>query len=165
MKSGVPVRDYCDLYDSVWIDLTKGLGSFAGAVLAGSHAFINDAWKLKQQWGGGLRQSGYITATGLYALDHHVDRLAKDHELAALIGERVAALPHIERVLPVETNIVIFEIASDGPSATFLVEALMKRGVRVGVFEERTVRVVSHLGVDREAGDMLCRCLEDALAG
>ena len=165
VKSGVPVRDYCDLYDSVWIDLTKGLGSFAGAVLAGSHAFINDAWKLKQQWGGGLRQSGYIAATGLYALDHDVDRLAKDHELAALIGERVAALPHIERVLPVETNIVIFEIASDGPSATFLVEALMKRGVRVGGVGERTVRVVSHLGVDREAGDMLCRCLEDALAG
>ena len=82
-----------------------------------------------------------------------------------MIGERVAALPHIERVLPVETNIVIFEIASDGPSATFLVEALMKRGVRVGGFGERTVRVVSHLGVDREAGDMLCRYLEDALAG
>ena len=58
--------------------------------------------------GGGLRQSGYIAATGLYAVDHHVDRLAKDHELAALIGELVAALPQIERVLPVESNIVIF---------------------------------------------------------
>lgn len=163
VKSGVSVQDYCELFDSVWIDLTKGLGSFAGAVLAGSREFINDAWKLKQQCGGGLRQSGYIAATGLYALDHHVDRLAEDHELAAVIGERIAKLPLIERVLPVETNIVIFEIARNGPTAATLVEDLLKSGVRVGVFGERTVRIVSHLGVDRKAGDLLCEHLERIL--
>ena len=82
IKSGVPVRDYCAGYDPVWIDLTKGLGCFASAVLGGLSSIYQRCLILKQQWGGGLRQLGYIAATGLQALDHHVDRLAKDHELS-----------------------------------------------------------------------------------
>lgn len=163
VKSGVSVGEYSELYDSVWIDLTKGLGSFAGAVLAGSQAFINAAWKLKQQWGGGLRQSGYVAATGLYALEHHVDRLANDHALASSIGETLKPLRHVRRVLPVETNIVIFDIEKNGPTASEFVSGLLAKGVRAGVFGERTVRIVTHLGVDAAGGDLLCDLAKDIL--
>lgn len=163
VKSGVSVKDYAELYDSVWIDLTKGLGGFAGAVLAGSEAFISEAWRIKQQWGGGLRQSGYIAATGLYALDHHVGRLAEDHALAESIGARIGAMGNVARVLPVETNIVIFDINEGGPTASEVVAALSRRGIRTGAFGERTVRIVTHLGVDAKAGDLLCGLLEAEL--
>ena len=163
VASGVSVADYSEPFDSVWIDLTKGLGSFAGAVMAGSEAFINTAWKLKQQWGGKLRQSGYISATGLYALDHHIDRLADDHALAAKIGDSLNAMHQVSRVLPVETNIVIFDIKETGPLAAELVERLMASGVRVGVFGPRTVRIVAHIGVDGAGGEMLCGALGEIL--
>lgn len=163
VQSGISVRDYAELYDSVWIDLTKGLGSFAGAVLAGSSEFINAAWKLKQQWGGALRQSGYIAATGLYALDHHIDRLADDHDLASSIGAALSDIPNVAKVLPVETNIVIFEIEKSGPTAAKVVDELLQHGVRLGVFGERTIRIVCHLGVTPSDGELLCTLLRDAL--
>jgi len=165
VSSGVSPGDYAEGYDTVWIDLTKGLGGFAGAVLAGSAADIDKAWRLKQRWGGGLRQSGHIAATGLYALDHNVERLAEDHGLAASIGERLANMPNVRRVLPVETNIVIFDLAENGPTADEVVDALLEKGVRVGAFGERRVRVVTHLGVDRAGADLLCAELPAALAG
>ena len=163
VKTGISVVDYAEMYDSVWIDLTKGLGGFAGAVLAGSDDFVNAAWRLKQQWGGALRQSGYVAATGLYALDNHIERLAEDHRLAASIGERLKAMPNVRHVLPVETNIVIFDIAETGPTASQVVERLLANGVRTGVFGPRTIRIVSHLGVDQASTDLLCRHLPDAL--
>lgn len=163
VKSGVSVRDYSELYDSVWIDLTKGLGSFAGAVLAGSKEFINNAWKLKQQWGGGLRQSGYVAATGIYALDHHINRLADDHALAHSIGQSIERMPNVEMVLPVETNIVIFELSNSGPTAADVVGKLLQDGVRLGVFGERTIRIVCHLGVGQADGDLLCEHLGNVL--
>ena len=165
VRSGVPARDYADGFESVWIDFTKGLGGFAGAVLAGSTAFIDAAWRFKQQWGGALRQSGYIAATCLYALDHHIDRLADDHAVAASIGARLAAMPNVADVLPVETNIVIFEIAERGPTAAHVVGALLRKGVRMGEFAERTIRIVTHLGVDQAGADLLCAELTGALAG
>lgn len=165
VSSGVSPGDYAEGYDTVWIDLTKGLGGFAGAVLAGSAQDIDKAWRLKQRWGGGLRQSGHIAATGLYALDHHIQRLAEDHVLAAAIGERVANMPNVKRVLPVETNIVIFDLAEGGPTADQVVAALLETGLRVGAFGERRIRIVTHLGVDRAGADLLCAELPAALAG
>lgn len=163
VKTGISARDYADMFDTVWIDFTKGLGGFAGAALAGTEDFVNSAWRLKQQWGGGLRQSGYIAATALHALDNHIERLADDHTLAASIGERLTAMPNVRHVLPVETNIVIFDIEETGPTAAKVFERLLHKGVRVGVFGERTIRVVSHLGVDQDGANLLCECLPDAL--
>jgi threonine aldolase len=163
VSSGVSPGDYAEGYDTVWIDLTKGLGGFAGAVLAGSAEDIDKAWRLKQRWGGALRQSGHIAATGLYALDHHIDRLAEDHALAASIGARIADMPKVAGVLPVETNVVIFDIADDGPAAEAVVAALLRKGVRMGAFGERRIRVVTHLGVDEAGGDLLCAHLPAAL--
>jgi len=154
VKSGVAARAYAEPFDSAWIDFSKGLGAPVGAALAGSRAFIAEAWRLKQQMGGAMRQAGIIAAGGLYALRHCVDRLAEDHAHARRLAEGLAELPGIKLdPAEVETNIVFFDVtgALDAPTA---VERLLARGVRMGALGPRTVRAVTHLdvsaaGIDR----------------
>ena len=107
VATGVPAAEYAQEFDSAWIAFTKGLGCPVGAVLAGSRDFVADAWLLKRRWGGAMRQTGVLTAMCLYALDHHVARLAEDHALAISIGERLAALPVIESVMLVNTSTTV----------------------------------------------------------
>jgi threonine aldolase len=148
VATGIMARDYAAPFHSVWIDFTKGLGAPVGAALAGSREFIADAWRLKQQMGGAMRQAGIIAAGGLFALRHHVKRLAEDHVNARRLAEGLATLPGI--VLDpstVETNIVIFEVR-EARDASAAVAALLARGVRMGAMGERTIRAVTHLDVD-----------------
>ena len=159
VKSGTAARDWVEEYDSCWIDFTKGLGAPVGAVLAGSHDFIEAAWRVKQHIGGAMRQSGVIAAMCLHALDYHVERLADDHALASSIEARVSILPGVERVLPVETNIVIFDLAPTAPDAATLVDLLKDDGVIIGAFGPRRIRAVTHLDVDEAAGAVLCDSL------
>lgn len=163
VASGVPAAEYAGGFDSAWIDFTKGLGCPVGAVLAGSAAFVERAWRLKQRWGGAMRQSGVLAAMCLYALDHNVERLAEDHRLARRIGERVAAMPGVPRVLPVETNIVIFDLADDAPDAQAVVGALRAEGIGSGALGHRRMRFVTHMDVDDAGADRLCEALETAL--
>ena len=161
VASGVSAREYAAPFDSAWIDFTKGLGAPVGAAIAGSREFIADAWRLKQQMGGAMRQAGIIAAGGVYALQHHVKRLADDHANARRLAEGLAALPGV--VLDpstVETNIVIFDLRGsiDAPSA---ITALLARGVRMGAMGPRSVRAVTHLDVNAEQID---RALEAARA-
>src|SRR5688500_13383507 len=93
VASGVAARDWAAPFDSAWIDFTKGLGAPVGAALAGSREFIEEAWRLKQQMGGAMRQAGIIAAGGVYALRHHVKRLAEDHANARRLAEGLAAPP------------------------------------------------------------------------
>ena len=95
VASGVPASEYAGGFDTAWIDFTKGLGAPVGAVLAGSAELIGEAWRRKQMLGGALRQSGIVAAGCLYALDHHIDRLAEDHEHARLLAEGLAELPSV----------------------------------------------------------------------
>jgi threonine aldolase len=150
VASGIAARDYAAPFDSVWIDFTKGLGAPVGAALAGSRDFIADAWRLKQQMGGAMRQAGIIAAGGLFALRHHVKRLAEDHANARRLADGLAALPGIMLdPSTVETNIVIFELS--GPlDASAAVAALLARGVRMGAMGARTIRAVTHLDVNPE---------------
>jgi threonine aldolase len=147
VASGVSAREWASHFDSAWIDFTKGLGAPVGAALAGSREFIAEAWRSKQQMGGAMRQAGIIAAGGVYALNHHVKRLADDHANARRLAEGMAALPGV--VLDpatVETNLVFFELNGriDAPT---LVERLLERGVRMGAMGPRTVRAVTHLDV------------------
>jgi threonine aldolase len=138
-------------FDSVWLDFSKGLGAPVGAVLAGSSGFIDEAWRLKQQMGGAMRQAGIIAAAGLYALDHHVDRLADDHTNARRLAEGLAEIPGV--VLDprqVETNLVFFDLAPAAPEAARVEQDLADRGVRIGAMGPRRMRAVTHLGVDRD---------------
>jgi threonine aldolase len=150
VATGVAARDYAAPFDSAWIDFTKGLGAPVGAALAGSREFIADAWRLKQQMGGAMRQAGIIAAGGVFALRHLVKRLADDHVNARRLAEGLAKLPGvIIDPSTVETNIVIFELrgGADAPAA---VAALLARGVRMGAMGPRTIRAVTHLDVNPE---------------
>ena len=148
VASGVSARDYAAPFDSAWIDFTKGLGAPVGAALAGSRAFIDEAWRCKQQMGGAMRQAGIIAAGGVYALRHHVKRLAEDHANARRLAEGLARLPGV-RLDPstIETNIVFFDLMGS-LSAPAAVERMLAGGVRMGALGARTIRAVTHLDVD-----------------
>jgi len=143
VASGRPAHEYASGFDTAWIDFTKGLGAPVGAVLAGSPGLIEEAWRWKQMLGGALRQSGILAAGCLYALDHHVERLAEDHEHARMLASALAALPGV-KIDPntVETNIVIFEV-DDAPA---LVNRLAKH-VELWAVDAHRVRAITHLDV------------------
>jgi threonine aldolase len=149
VASGIAARIYAEPFESVWIDFTKGLGAPIGAVLVGSRDFIRDAWRLKQRWGGAMRQSGIIAAGCLYALDHNIERLAEDHANAQLLARGLSAVRGI-RVDPelIETNIVFFDVADTGLTAVEVVAAARRQGVGLGAFGATTIRAVTHLDVD-----------------
>jgi threonine aldolase len=146
VASGVSAADYASGFDSAWIDFTKGLGAPIGAVLVGSRELIDEAWRYKQMWGGAMRQSGVVAAAGLYALDHHVERLAEDHENARLLAGGLAEIEGVT-IDPgrVETNIVVFGVAD----AAKVGEALRSAGVQVTRLDAQRIRAVTHLDVDR----------------
>jgi len=148
VASGVSARAYALPFDSAWIDFTKGLGAPVGAALAGSLEFIAEAWRFKQQMGGAMRQAGIIAAGGVYALTHHVARLALDHAHARRLAEGLAELAGIKLdPAEVETNLVFFDVTGsvDAPTA---VKRLLAHGVRMGDMGPRTIRAVTHLDVD-----------------
>jgi threonine aldolase len=151
VASGIPAKTYAESFDSVWIDLSKGLGCPVGAVLAGSREFIKDARRLKHLFGGAMRQAGIIAAAGVYALQHHVERLAEDHAHAKLLAQALAELPTVHlNPADVETNIVIFDVRATGRSATEVTEQLQKEGVRVSDAGRTRLRAVTHLDVSRQ---------------
>ena len=149
VATGAPAKHFASHTDSVWIDLTKGLGAPVGAVLAGSSDFIEQAWVFKQRFGGAMRQAGIVAAGGIYALQHHVARLAEDHERARILARGLAEIPGIELDAEgVETNIVIFDVHRTGLDADeFARRALDGHGVRFSVIGPVTVRAVTHLDV------------------
>jgi threonine aldolase len=147
VASGISARDWAQPFDTVWIDFTKGLGAPVGAAIAGSRDFIAEAWRCKQQMGGAMRQAGIIAAGGVFALRHHVKRLADDHANAKRLAEGVAALPGIKLdPATVETNLVFFDLTGALDAST-AVERMLAHGVRMGALGPRTIRAVTHLDV------------------
>ena len=149
VASGTSARRFAAGFDSVWIDLSKGLGAPVGAVLAGSRDFIEEAWRFKQRFGGAMRQAGIIAAAGVYALRHHVDRLAEDHEQAQRLARGLADVPGI-RLDPerVQTNIVIFDVGGAGLTGErFASRTLASHEVRFSVLAPSTVRAVTHMDI------------------
>lgn len=142
VASGIPATDWACGFHTAWIDFTKGLGAPVGAVLAGSAELIEEAWRYKQMMGGALRQAGIVAAGCLWALDHHVDRLADDHANAQTLAAGLAELPGITLdPETVETNIVVFRVAH----AAQLCDRLeTEHGVRMGALGPDLVRAVTH---------------------
>lgn len=166
VASGVSVRDFAAPCDSVWIDLSKGLGCPVGGVLAGSAAFIEAAWRWKYRLGGAMRQAGILAAAGLYALDHHVERLADDHANARLLADSIADVPGIAVLNPgVETNMVFIEVSASGKSAPDFAAALEARGVRLGASSATELRAVTHLDVDAEGIGKAARAIRAVACG
>jgi threonine aldolase len=147
VASGTPAADYAAPFDSLWLDFSKGLGAPVGAVLAGSKDLVHEAWRVKQQIGGAMRQAGIIAAACLYALDHHVERLAEDHANARRLAEGLAELPGVALdPASVETNIVWFDVQG-ALSAADLAVALRDHGVLIGGYGQTRMRAVTHLDV------------------
>ena len=151
VASGEAAAAFAGPCDSVWIDLSKGLGCPVGSVLAGDAAFIEEGWVWKHRLGGAMRQSGVLAAAGLYALDNHVERLAQDHENAALLAARIQEIPGITIAQDtVETNLVFFDVAATGKTAGAVASLLQEQGVRIGAQGESRMRAVTHLDVSAD---------------
>jgi threonine aldolase len=161
VASGVSARDWAEEFDTAWIDFSKGLGAPIGACLAGSAELIEEAWRHKQMMGGAMRQAGIVAAGALYALDHHVDRLADDHALARVLADGLAAIPGVTLDPSlVETNIVVFAV----DDAHALSDALRTRDVWISALDARRLRAVTHLDVDAAAIERALGAVGSALA-
>lgn len=149
VATGVPAAAFAARVDSVWIDFTKGLGTPIGAVLAGSQAFIAEARRYKHIFAGAMRQAGIAAAACLYALDHHVERLADDHANARRLADDLAGVPGIRVMTPApETNMVYFDALGTGLSNDEFLAQLLARGVRMGLVRG-SIRAVTHLDVSQ----------------
>ncbi|MFK7809077.1 MAG: low specificity L-threonine aldolase [Saprospiraceae bacterium] len=142
-------EDHGVLFDSISICLSKGLGAPVGSLLLGDAALMKKARKLRKAMGGGMRQAGYLAAAGIYALDHHVERLKEDNDNAKLLGEVLSKMEYAEGVRPVKSNILIFDVKSPWTADSFLVK-LKEQGILASAFGPQTVRFVLHLGVSSE---------------
>jgi len=131
-------------FDSISICLSKGLGAPAGSVLLGSKEFIKQARRTRKTWGGGMRQVGVLAAAGIYALENNIKRLKEDHARAKSLEKILMRLPYVESVLPVDTNIVIFNLHSKISGAEFE-KKLTKKNIKIAAFGKQTIRMVTHL--------------------
>ena len=153
-------------FDLTAVALSKGLGAPGGSLLAGSRALIDRAVRYRRMAGGAMRQAGILGAAGLYALDHHLDRLADDHANARTIAERLAQSTRVILDLAtVQTNIIVFGLAAGAPDAPTIVARARDRGVLVFAFTSRTVRAVTHLDVSREQCERAASILADLIDG
>lgn len=147
--SGVSAAEYAESFDSVWFDLSKGLGAPVGSVLAGSREFIEKARYWKQRLGGAMRQAGIIAAGGIYALENNVDRLKDDNKNASYLAKKLAEIDGIKiDTSRVDTNIVLFEVESMAREE--FIDRLLAEGVRFSPLGKKYLRAVTHLHISRD---------------
>jgi threonine aldolase len=142
-------RQYGEAFDSISICLSKSLGCPVGSVLLGKKDFIKKAKRVRKAFGGGMRQAGFLAAAGIYALQNHIGRLSEDHAHARKIADAIAMKDFVNKVLPVETNIIIFEL-KEGFTAPFLVARLKEEGILGYAISPHRVRLVIHLDITPE---------------
>jgi len=147
-KNETPVQ-YGKLFDSISICLSKGLGCPVGSLLLGSHDFVRKARRIRKVFGGGMRQGGFLAAAGIYALQNNIERLTLDHEHAQQIAKVIAEKEFVRQVLPVETNILIFE-TKDETMAPALANKLREKGILSIAITPGRIRFVLHLDITDE---------------
>jgi threonine aldolase len=145
--TGRPITDFTRSVDTVMVCLSKGLGAPVGSMLAGPAEVMERAWRVRRRFGGAMRQSGILAAAGLYALEHHRERLAEDHENARSLAAALDRIPGIRAPEPA-TNVVLASSAADGPDLRNLLNYLGKHGILMLPFGERRIRAVTHHDVD-----------------
>lgn len=156
VENNYSATDIGSQFDSISICLSKGLGAPIGSLLLGSKSFIKKARRVRKVFGGGMRQAGYLAAAGIYALDNNINRLTQDHLRAKEIGRVLSALSYVESVMPVDTNIVIFNL-TDKYTAVSFEEALKPFGIKLAAFGKQTIRFVTHLDF---TDDMLTKVID-----
>ncbi|MBS1487789.1 MAG: aminotransferase class I/II-fold pyridoxal phosphate-dependent enzyme [Bacteroidetes bacterium] len=150
-----PAADYGKYFDTISICLSKGLGAPVGSVLAYKKEYEKKARRVRKAFGGGMRQAGFLAAAGIYALDHHIARLKEDHQRARALGNSLQKLSWVKSVMPVDTNIVIIEVAA-GLTPEKVLAKLSEHHIRALPFSATEIRFVTHLDF---SDDMLDKCV------
>jgi threonine aldolase len=150
--------DYGSQFHSISFCFNKGLGCPSGSMLLGTEKFVNQARRVRKVFGGGIRQAGFLAATALYAMKHHIDRLATDHGHAKQIGKALQIHPMVKMVLPVETNLVIFELNNSEDTRRFISYMKGKDILLLAISESR-LRIVTHLDIDAKMVDQFIAIL------
>lgn len=145
-------EDYGNIFHSISVCLSKGLGAPVGSVLLGTKDFITKSRRLRKVFGGGMRQAGILAAAGIYALDNNIERLHKDHLHAAAIADTLNKTDFIGNIFPVETNIIIFEVKGR-MSANDFVAKMNEAGIKMFAISATHVRMVTHLDITTEMVD------------
>lgn len=151
LKNETP-KQYGELFDSISICLSKSLGCPVGSLLLGKKDFIKKAKRVRKVFGGGMRQAGFLAAAGMYALKNNINRLSEDHAHARQIAEAISKKVFVKKILPVETNIIIFEL-NDSVSAPALVTKLKEFNILGYAISSSRVRLVIHLDISKEMVD------------
>jgi threonine aldolase len=153
-------EEYGKLFHSISVCFNKGLGCPAGSMLLGTEKFIRQARRVRKVFGGGMRQAGFLAATALYALDHHVERLTTDHQHAKKIGDALQKHPMVKMVLPVETNLVIFEL-NDGEDPKDFIAAMKEKGILLLTISDKRLRMVTHLDISSTMVENFIKILDN----
>jgi len=159
VATGQTAKEYGSIFDSISVCLNKGLGCPIGSILIGRSAFIGQARRVRKVFGGGMRQAGFMAAAGIYALDHHVDRLAEDHAHARRIASALEKKEFVRSIMPVETNIIIFEVKGDG-CARQLALQLKEKDILAIAISPNQVRFVTHLDISPNMVDRIVEVIE-----
>ena len=154
--TGDKAVDYRKYFDGISICLSKGLGAPVGSVLLADKATIKYARRVRKVLGGGMRQAGFLAAAGIYALDHHIDRLKIDHAHARILAEQLVQCSWVKNVLPVDTNIVLFDTI--GPADSVL-KKLSDKGVKANSTDTHRIRFVTHLDVQPDQIEYVVKVL------
>ncbi len=139
-------QQYGELFDTISICLSKGLGAPVGSVLLGPASLIKKARRIRKIFGGGMRQAGFIAAAGIYALENNIQRLAEDHQHAREIADALAKKDFVGEILPVETNIIIFEV-NGRFTASDLAAKMKEASIYVIAISPHQIRIVTHLDI------------------
>jgi threonine aldolase len=151
VATGISPHEYGQWADSVSVCLSKGLGAPIGSLVAGSRIFIDRVHRFRKMFGGGMRQVGIIASAGLYALDHHLERLKEDHQNAKRLAVGLKELKGVSLdPKHVETNIVIFDVTETGKTGLQIAEAMKPHGLLIHAFGKTQIRLVTHLDVSGE---------------
>jgi threonine aldolase len=163
IASGIPASEWGALVDTIWIDLSKGLGCPVGAVLCGSVDDMERARRYKHLYGGAMRQAGIIAAAGIYAFEHHIERLAEDPDNATKLAVGLSEIPGIQ-IDPddIETNIVFFDVSETGRTGEEINEGTTAKGVRMGGRGKR-IRAVTHLDITSDDIDQALETIHDVV--
>ena len=143
-------KQYGEIFDSISICLSKGMGTPVGSLLLGNADFIKQARRVRKVFGGGMRQAGYLAAAGIYALEHNIERLEDDHEHAKQIATALLKKNFIGKIMPVETNIIIFEITGSSYTAKTFCKKLANYDILCLAISLTQVRMVTHLDFTKE---------------
>ncbi|MDO8998722.1 MAG: GntG family PLP-dependent aldolase [Bacteroidota bacterium] len=148
VESNESPKQIGDCFDSISICLSKGLGAPVGSVLLGDKDFIKNSRRIRKVFGGGMRQAGILAAAGLYALKNNVSRLKEDHTRAKKLEQALKQLSYIDSVLPVYTNIIIFNLKSEIITGEAFEKKLLDNNIKIAAFGKHTIRMVTHLDFD-----------------